>query len=283
MIKNCFHLCTKAWHNSLLCRDKYDSDTLWNAIAICALANGITLYCLCLMSNHIHILLSGTEEQIEAFFRLLKRNIGRYLKGKYPDTAYPVLEYDIFPVSDRKMFCREVAYILRNPYKAGISSPVSYRWNSASAYFPSLPMTGIPLHKIPVLERRSLLHTRLPLPDTLSIADGMITPSSFVDKIYVERMFGTSLIYFNMLKTWNLEDVVNASHGEEVADSYSDEEVIRGIREICTDVFRSSSPERLDTKGLASLVRRVHSRYGCTRKQLMRLLPVDETLLDRIL
>ena len=70
---------------------------------------------------------------------------------------------------------------------------------------------------------------------------------------------------------------------EDIVEVLGELVLIRRIREICTDVFRSSSPERLDTKGLASLVRRVHSRYGCTRKQLMRLLPVDETLLDRIL
>ena len=273
-----------ALKDNLLCYNPGDYKAVWNSIAVCALAKGISIYCICLMSNHFHILLSGTQDQIDAFFQLLKRKTGRYLKSRYPRKTLPRLEYELFPVPDRKAFCREVAYILRNPYKAGFSHPLSYHWSSAAVYFPSWTMAGCPITDYTYREKRSLLQTRLRLPETLLISDGAISPVSFIDRAFVERMFDNSPVqYFNMLKSWNLEDIVKASHGEEVADSYSDEEVVQGIREICRDVFRIPSPEQLDRKSLARLSRRIHSRYGCTRKQLMRLLPVDETFLDRTL
>lgn len=91
------------------------------------------------------------------------------------------------------------------------------------------------------------------------------------------------MTYFNLVKTWNLEDAVHAAHGEEVVDSYSDNEVAQGVRELVRDLFRGIQPEQLDRKSLAILVRRIHSRFGCSRKQLYRLLPVDDLLLDRVL
>ena len=280
----CYHLYTKAFESSLLCYDEADYKTLWNIIAISALIKTIRIYCFCLMSNHFHILLSGSEEQIDDFFQLVKWKASRFLKNKYPQSEISSLKYELQPIRDSKAYCREVAYILRNPYKAGIASPYSYRWNSARIYFSPFPLAGQPVAEIPVRHIRALLQTRFPLPEHVTLSDGMITLQSFVDNSYVERMFGGSSIQlFNLIKTWNLEDIVKASHGIEGVDSYSDEEVQKGIRELCQDVFQGASPQRLDQRGLAILVRRVHARFGCSRKQLQRLLPADDTLLDRAL
>ena len=283
-LHNCHHLCTKALKNRLLCCDDSDYTALWNILAVCAIIKGVKFYCLCLMSNHIHILLHGDEIHIQDFFSLVKKKIGMYLRQKYPDDPLPSLEYELFPVSDRKAFCREVAYILRNPYKAGIAGPFSYRWNSSSVYFNPFPPAGSPLSGFSIKERRELLQSRLELPDNVLVSNGIILPQSFVDASFVERMFdNSSILFFNLIKSWNLEDVVRASHGEQISDKYTDTEVQAGIMELCRDIFRTPSPAHMDKTSLGSLVRRVYARFGCTRKQLERLLPVDGDMLDRLL
>lgn len=284
MIKNCFHLCTEAISDDVLCRDEADFKAIWNTLAICAMVTHVQIYCICLMSNHIHILLAGSTERIESFFRLVKQKIGKHIKKRYGKTTAQKLRYELFPVQNRKAFCQEVAYILRNPYKAGICSPLSYRWSSASAYFNPYPAGAKSISEFHTKDLRRFLKTRYPLPKNILIKDEVILPSSFVNTRAVEEMFeGSSYLFFNLIKTWNIEDLVHTSHGQDVPDSYTDQEVLIGIQEICQDLFRNQAPEKLDRKALATLARKVRARFGCSRKQMLRVLPVDDYLLDRIL
>ena len=284
MFNNCCHLCTTALKYTLLCYDEKDYSAIWNALVVCLVTSGLKVYCLCLMSNHIHILLSGTPEQISVFFARFKQKAGRHIKARYGKLTVRELKYELFPVKDRRTFCQEVAYILRNPYKANIESPFSYKWSSAAAYFNPFPRKGTSLSDFTHTDLRTLLKTRAELPSSLRIADGAITPASFVDADFVERMFDhSSILFFNMVKTWNLEDAVNLSHGQSVPDAYTDEEVLQGIRQMCQDVFQVHSVDQLGRKDLARMTRKLKTRFGCQKTQLLRLLPVDDYLLDQVL
>ena len=204
MFKNCYHFSTEALEDKLLCYDEEDFRVVWNAIIICAAMEGITIYCFCIMSNHIHILLSGTEEQIRRFFAKFKQKTGRHFQARYNMHTARELSYKLFAVKDRRAFCQEVAYILRNPYKAGISSPFSYKWSTADAYFkPSdSSIQGRYVSDFPSKKLRTILKTRFPLPASLQIRSGRITSHSFVDYTFVEKMFdNSSLRFFNLIKT----------------------------------------------------------------------------------
>lgn len=285
MFKDCYHLCTSALKKAVLCRDKEDYIFLWNSIAIGASALDIKIFCLCLMSNHFHILLRAKPETVNLFMKRLKTRLGRFMMRKYSTSIAREIEYELFPVLDRKSFCQEVAYILRNPYKAKLAGPFAYPWNSALAYFQSLNRSGRLVSDLSVRERMSLLGTKQPLPGKMLVSpEGIILPESFIDVSFVEQMFGnSSFLFFDMLRKWNLEDIVDGAHGETVAEAYSDDEVLRGIRDICRDDFGGISPERMDQKMRIRLARRIHARFGASRSQLLRLLPVDEYLLERIL
>ena len=114
MYKNTYHLCTTALKDTVLCRDNEDYIYLWNSLAIYAASVGVQIYCLILMSNHLHILLRAPREKIEIFFTFVKTRMCRYLKKKYGQVRVPKWEYKLFGINDRKAFCQEVAYILRN-------------------------------------------------------------------------------------------------------------------------------------------------------------------------
>lgn len=133
-------------------------------------------------------------------------------------------------------------------------------------------------------ELRLLLKTRFKLPESIRLIDGIISSSSFIDAAFVERMFeGSSILFFNLVRNWNLESTVRENHGQIVSDVYTDEEVQREITILCQSALKADTPAHLDRKALAWLVRKVHSRFGCPRSQLLRLLPVDNFFLDRIL
>ena len=284
MFKNCYHLCTAALKEKLLCYDEEDYLAIWNALLVCLALSGVRVYCLCLMSNHIHILLSGTPEQIAGLFSHFKQKVGRHIKSRYENLTARELEYELFAVKDRKAFCQEIAYILRNPYKANISSPFTYRWSSAAAYFNPYLQKGTSISDFTLTEQRTMLKTRAELPVSLRILDGAVTAASLVDAGFVERMFEHSSIqFFNTVKTWNLEDIVNLGHGQSVPEAYTDVEVLRGISQICQDIFQIPSAEALGRKDLVRLVRKLRARFGCPKSQLLRLLPVDDFFLDQAL
>ena len=264
-----------------MCRDWEDFRFLWNCIAVCSYLAGVRILCICLMSNHFHVLLIAPPDAIRRFFHLIKIKTGRFLKKKYGKSPIPGLEYKIFPVADRRAFCQETAYILRNPYKARLENPITYPWSSALAYFSGIPRESSRVETMSFREKWSVLHTKASLPPTFRVSDGIILPESFIDTAYVEKMFGgSSLMLFDLLRKWNIEDSVDSMHGDTVTEAYSDEEVLAGIREICQDVFGGISPSGMDQKTLKRLVRKVFSRYGCSRSQFLRILPVDEYLLD---
>ena len=216
---------------------------------------------------------------------MVKIQYGRYMKEKYGQSTTKGLDYKLFAVNSRKAFCQEVAYILRNAYKARISNPVSYPWSSALIYFTNLQRAGRKVSEMTIREIASTLNTREKLPENLMVSpSGVILPESFIDVAFVEKMFGGSpVMFFDFLKKWNLEDIVDGTHGEEVSEAYSDDEVIVGIRDICREEFGGQDPKYMDQKTLGRLTRKVFSRFGASRSQFLRLLPVDDFLLDRVL
>ena len=284
MFNNCFHLCTTALKDRLICADDEDYKTVWNALAVCAIVTKIKIYCLCLMSTHLHILLAAPADRISSFFHLFKQRLGIIYKNRNRRFPLNILEYELFPINDRKAFCRETAYIIRNPYKAGISGPFAYRWSSACAYFNPYLDHGRDRDSFSCNELRAMLKTRYSLPGTVRLIDEIIAPTSLVDAAFVERMFNdSSILFFNMIRNWSLEAVVRESHGQVVPEAYSDNEVQREISLLCHNMLRVNSPSHLDRKALGWLVRKIHARFGCSRGQLLRLLPVDDFFLEQIL
>ena len=285
MFKNIYQLCTSALQHDVLCRDSQDYIFLWNCIAVLSAAMAIGIYCLCLMSNHFHILLKGDENTVRQFFQRLKRRLGRYQMKKYHRSVAAGLTYRLFEVKDRRAFCQEAAYILRNAYKARIDNPFSYPWCSTMAYFLRVERQGRSVSRLSKRERMRILKTKDDVPGEMRLSpDGLILPESFMDTSFLEEMFGNSSVQlFSLLKKWNLEDIVNDTHGEEISEPYSDEEVIRGIREICQNTFCGIAPEKMDSKAKVQLIRKVYNRFGSSRAQLLRLLPTDDYQLDNIL
>ena len=94
------------------------------------------IYCYCLMTNHIHLLIKEIEEPLS---QIMKRISGRYVylyNSKYNRCGHLFQErFRSEPVESDEYFLTVVRYIHQNPVKAGLSSSVSeYRWSSYRDY-----------------------------------------------------------------------------------------------------------------------------------------------------
>ena len=192
------------------------------------------------------------------------------------------MKMGLVPVLTPGQFRKEASYILRNPYKAGIDAPYSYRWSSCRLYFNPL-LEKVKGQKVGNMSSRAMhreLHTRVSLPDHYEILDGMVLPSSFVDYRRVEDLFGTSIDFFNSLKEWKTEQEVESMHDQEEYATYPDELLLQKLQ---AD-FRAhhiSGFQDMDARTARQFISILHRKYGCSKKQILRISGFDPETVDR--
>ena len=107
-----------------------------NTLAIGTLKYKVRVLCYTLMNNHLHLLVMGRYEECLAYFRWVLLRLAQMLKARYGINGVLKADAaDVQYVTDRQMLLNEVAYLLRNSFKAQIDSPFSYPWAPFEVYF----------------------------------------------------------------------------------------------------------------------------------------------------
>lgn len=96
----------------------------------------LTVYALCLMSNHLHLILRPKEQNLYDSMRDLYSKYARRFNGKYQRKGH------LFGGPYRQAVCLDDSYLLAaslyihiNPVRAGIlKDPFAYRWSSCQLY-----------------------------------------------------------------------------------------------------------------------------------------------------
>lgn len=255
-----------------------------NTLAIGTLRHPIRVLCYALMDNHLHLLLSGRYEECLTYFRWVLQRIAMMLKTRYGISGIlKVDSTDVQVVTDAKMLLNEVAYLLRNPYKARIDSPYSYPWVPFEVYFnPYLPLMHGERFRHPFDAQRTL-HSHVPIPPEWEHVEKRILNRFFVDYRSVEKAVGNGITLFDRVRKYALETEVAKQHGEEEKLSFTDAEMQEKIQAICQYEYHVNSHHQLDGKTLLLLARTLANRFASPVKQITRLLGVDPDLLNRIL
>lgn len=257
-----------------------------NTIAIAAFVFKVRILCYCLMDNHVHILMEGTLEECGKCYKWVMMRIAQ-MASKRDGRAKRIETTPDYPVevTSKVQFVREVSYILRNPYKARMSSPYAYKWSSWDVYYnPWIEdWHGITVSSLGFEESRCLFHTRKKLPDQYEHINGRILNKCFVDYKRVQKIIGDSLDLFDTMRLWDLESSVSISHGVEEAIKYTDTELSPKLAAICKNEYHVESLEQLDRKSLLMLARTAARRFGAGKKQLNRLLDISMETLDAVL
>ena len=265
-------------------RDEEDFILGVNTIALATLKYAVKVLCYTLMDNHIHLLLCGRYEDCRAFFAWVLHRLALKLEEKYGVSG--ILKYqasDVQAVTGRDMLLNEVCYLLRNGYKARIASPCSYPWTPFECYFnPSLHL----LHGTPIPSTRAArrqFETHVKVPSNWEHDQGRILNKYFVDYRTVEQKIGSSLDFFDRLRRFDLESVVEQSHGIEEKLTFTDTEMQEKIRAVCKNELHIESHHQLERKDLLWLAGTLARRFACPKKQIARLLGIDPAVLDQFL
>lgn len=281
-----FHFSSPHWETGRLFSCDQDFIAGVNTLAIAVVLFNVRLLCFCLMDNHIHIILEGDAVECEKCYKWIMLRLAQ-MAGiqKYKKDKLDLLDIKPVEITSRKQFANEVAYILRNPYKARMGSPYSYKWNSSDVYFNPwlLECKGEQVGAIPVSKARELFHTRHTLPPHYEHSRGRILNRCFVDYKRAEKLLGSDLNLFDTIRLWDLEGAVAMTHGAEEKITFTDSELSAKIEAMCRKEYHTESLELLDRKTLLTLARAVSRRFGAGKKQLSRLLGISPEVLDAVL
>lgn len=282
--KGVYLFTTDHLERALLFRDEEDFTQGVNTIAFAALQYPVKVLCYALMDNHLHLLVSGRYEDCRAFFAWVLHRIARMLEEKYGVSGILRLQAtDVQAVMNKEMLLNEVCYLLRNVYKARIGSPYSNPWAPFECYFnPYLPcIHGAAMPGVKEAKRRFGTHVKIP--SDWEHFKGRILNKCFVDYRTVEQKIGSNLDFFDRLRRYDLESVVEQAHGIEEKLTFTDAEMQEKIRAVCNNELHMASHHQLGRKDLLWLARTLARRFACPKKQIARLLGIEPSILDQFL
>ena len=282
--RGCYHLSSSHLETQCIFRNENDFIFGINTLAILLACFDVRLIAYCLMDNHLHLLVSGNLDQCLAFYDRVVHRISMNAWKKYGITGILKQDdVDIVAVTDEQQLKNEICYIHRNPYRARIASPFAYRWSSADVYFNNFTPSGTKISSLSVRDRRRIFNTHQPIPDEYEFLDGRILNKSFVSFRNASEKFLGSVEYFDTLRKFSLESIVESSHGIHESITFSDSELRERIKDICKQEFHVDSHTLLSRKDLLRLAIQVRNRFGAGQAQLSRILGLDKTVLERVL
>ena len=255
-----------------------------NTLAIGTRKFQVIILCYTLMDNHLHILVKGSAENCAAFFKWVLHRLSLMLKSRYGISGLlKVNDTDVQVVTDNNMLMNEVAYLLRNAYKARMASPLSYPWAPFEVFFnPYLDrLKGDRFRSADFA--RQILGTHADIPPEWEHLNGRILNKCFVDFRSVEEMFGNSVIFFDRVRKYDTESIIAQAHGVEEQLTFTDSEMQEKVQVVCQKEWHVDSPHQLGRKDLLQLARTLARRFAAPKKQIVRLLGINPQMLDQAL
>ena len=288
------HICIKS-ENELMHREEEDYRSGISKMALAAYRTGTHIFAYAFMSTHVHLVVqspdvsrfvSNYRNAYTRWFNIKYSRKGRlgerYFHTELLDTLYRILH--------------AVNYVLRNPVHHLVTdTAIGYEFCSARYVFSS----DFCLNEGRYRKSRSVFCSKnRSLPDSLWLNEqGMISPKSFLEIPFVERLYMTVKNFMFYINRPSYSDLDKPNHGEKPLDishiepSYNIEELQqnehkRSVKEFTSDmdICRIIDKELLkgrtyaqltdlEKKRIANLISRRLPR--CPLKQIYRCLAIQ--------
>ena len=284
-----FHLCTKGLPKALLFSSVDDFRMGMKFIPLCLLGKEApTIYAFCLMDNHVHFILRGSYSGCLAFIRTYKWCLSR----KFGSMGRPGIfrkggEVLLKEMTDPLYIAQAIAYVLRNPVKAGMHvTPQGYPWSSARLYFSESDWSPVGSRRIDSLsskERKAITNNYKKLPaDWLIDRGGMILPESYVNVRAVEAVYGRPGQFMYWLNKAD-DKVLELDNGVAAKSRYTYEELETNMNEIIVNHFGKRGLKDLGMQSRAELASIMKRRFGASPARLSLLLGIEKDILSKLI
>lgn len=289
-MRKCYLVSTDHLEEGLWFRDDEDFITGMNYVAIQAARGRVTVLAFILMSNHLHFVVNGRWKDVKAFVDALKCRYSRYLYNKYGEKEFLRRNsVDIQEVEDvEDAIRRAIAYVQMNSVAANICLTASqYPWGTGDVFFSSALRTGTRIDQLSKRKLMKLMHTNdidaLPA-DWLIGPEGYILPECYVNKKYVEQLYGTPnrMNYFLNTSSKAQKHLENASQH---LPSFKDQIILAALPDLLRTMFGKKHFGELHPGEQAECLRQIRYRFSADPKQIARVVGITYAdaakLLDR--
>lgn len=265
---------TEHLEDRLLFKDIEDFIVGMNHLAIQSHRCAVIVLAFILMSNHIHIVVEGSREDVETFITMLKLVYSKYLAAKYRTREHlRRLKVDIRPISDEdEALERAIAYVQMNCVAANIcATPYEYPWGTGTSFFKLSEVKGTQLGEFSARARYKLLHCKTDVPLNWRVCEeGYIIPTSYVKTKFVERLFRTPkrMNYF-LQSSSKAKQRVEAM--EEGLPAFRDQVLYAALPDLCRSLFGKTSVKELTESQLIELLRQLRFRFAASVNQIARV------------
>ena len=282
-------------------RDEEDFVTGMNYVAIqAALTPEVMVLAFILMSNHVHFVLYGTRQEVEAFVNGFKGRYSHYLGRKYGVKEFLRRnKLDIKEISEDEAEAleRAIAYVQMNCVAASICLyPGQYPWGTGSTFFQAgwdgrnsgsrhAAQKYRRLGNLSGRERIRLMHSRaaLKLPNEWLLSEsGFVLPESYVDVNHVESVFR-----FSKRMQYFLSSSSKARKRLEAEDeklpAFRDQVILGALPDLLQSLFHKPAFGALSTQEQAETLRQVRFRFSAGIHQAARVCGISYTEAARLL
>jgi putative transposase len=130
-----YHVMLRGINQQVIFEDEEDNKKFLEVLNDCKAVSGYKLFAYCLMGNHIHLLIKVEKEDLEQIFKRIGGRFVYWYNGKYSRVGHLFQDrYKSEPVETDEYFLAVLRYIHQNPFQAGISKTVDYKWSSYHEY-----------------------------------------------------------------------------------------------------------------------------------------------------
>ncbi|HIZ86296.1 MAG TPA: hypothetical protein IAC04_07380 [Candidatus Coprenecus stercoravium] len=279
--KNFRHICTAGLEKEIIFKTDTDYIFGMNSIAVCMAGRDMSMHAFCLMDNHVHFIVHGTDDDCGGFIKAYRKRLFTLADMSSADICMKEID-------DTEYLLKAIAYVLRNPPTAGLAVlPMHYRWSSGPLYFNDVNTLTVnrPVTDIAHMSKRrqqKLFRSRWQLPGHYTVtADGLICPECYVNYRHVEELFRTPvrMLYF-LSRNDSME--MELTSGILRRARYSDSEMASTVTNLCSEIFSKSSSDMLSIDEKYQLADILRKQYGLGIKQLARLTHTSVNLLRQV-
>lgn len=285
MNKGFYHWCCEGIKNDVLFRNVEEFIAGMNRIAVCWLqcrADGRVVYiwAFCLLDNHFHFILYGTEEDTTFFMERYAMLSGQWISRHRGESLHGTIVLGHWRAYEGESLREKIIYNLRQATEAGLPfTPQGYPWCSAWLMFSDTTLLGSTCRRASEFSARKLqkiTFSHVSIPDDWQILpNGMIWPGCYTCFAQAEKEFRGTGDFMFMLNNGQASKKVNAEMMTE-RPSIPDREVRDMALKIIRRLFRKegigacTAEERLET------ARRLRQELRCGHKQLARIVQMRE-------
>ena len=249
-----------------------------------------------IMSNHLHVILAGPEEDVLAFFALFKERLSRYLASQQRYCRMQNFDAELFRIPDLRALRNEIIYVNRNGYVVSPDcTPFSYWWCAGMYFFN--PMAALlpsrTIASLTIRELRAMFHCRdVEFPKHFRILEGfrpnpvepsapILLPNSFCAIREAENYFRDAHQYFRRLgRDQEAFSEVARRLGDRIF--LTDDELFGAVCAFCAKDYDNPNPALLPAAQKQEVARRMHFDYNASNKQIQRMLKLSSAAVDAL-